>query len=285
MIINRLCEYIGDTPILKLDNNFYAKLEYFNPSGSIKDRAAYNMIMDYKKKGLISSGWTIIEPTSGNLGISISMIASNLGYKSIIIMPKSASVERIKMIRLFGGKVILTSDMKTAIIIAKLLNKRINNSVILNQFDNINNVFAHYNNTASEILSDVKDIDYFIAGIGTGGTITGIGLYLKENTNCKVIGVLPNSIPHNIQGIGAGFKPSILKEEIIDEVVTITDEESILGFKKLNSLGIPVGISSGAIYIAAKRICLANPNRVVLAIFPDSYDRYLSVLEEDYGKV
>lgn len=285
MIIDRLYESIGNTPLLRLDDNFYAKLEYLNPSGSIKDRAAYKMIFEYRNKGILKEGCTIIEPTSGNFGISVSMIASNFGYNSIIIMPKSASIERTKMIISYGGKIVYAKDMIEAVLIAKLLKERINNSIILGQFINENNVLAHYYGTGPEILKDINDIDYLVAGIGTGGTITGTGLYLKENTNCKIIGVLPSLFPHKIQGIGAGFKPEIYKEEIVDEVVTITDNEGFCGFKELNSLGIPAGISSGAIYIVAKNIHMKDPKSKIVAIFPDGLDRYLSVLEEDYGKI
>lgn len=271
MIINRLYEYIGCTPILKLDDNFYAKLEFFNPSGSIKDRATYQMIKNIKKD-------YIIEATSGNTGISLSMFSNALSYKAIIVMPKTVSLERIKLIKAYGGKVILTSDMKTSVLVAKKLLERIDNSILLNQFNNYDNVLAHYKTTGVELLNDIKDINYLVCGIGTGGTITGIGMYLKENCDCKIIGVLPSNIPHKIEGIGPNFKPSILNDEIIDEVVKITDEEALLGMNKLNLLGVPVGISSGASYMVGLKYHMMYPEKKIVMIFPDSIDRYLSVV-------
>lgn len=273
MIINGVYEYIGSTPILKLEDNLFCKLEYFNPSGSIKDRATFRMVKDIKEK-------YIIEATSGNTGISLSLFSNYLDYKAIIVMPKSASVERVKMIKAYGGKVVFTSNMKDAVLVGEILEKRIKNSILLDQFNNANNVLAHYETTGVEILNDINNIDYLICGVGTGGTITGVGMYLKEHTNCKIIGVLPSNISHKIEGIGAGFKPSILDEEIIDEVVTITDSEALIAFRKLNSIGIPVGISSGACYIAGLKIRENNPNKNIVMIFPDSVNRYLSVLEE-----
>ena len=273
MIISRLYDYIGSTPILKLEDNFYCKLEYFNPSGSIKDRATFRMVKDIKKR-------YIIEATSGNTGISLSMFSKSLGYNAIIVMPITASIERAKMMKRYGAKIVFVSNMKDAVLVANILEKRIDDSIFLDQFNNINNVLAHYETTGVEILNDVSDIDYLICGIGTGGTITGVGKYLKEHSNCKVIGVLPFDIPHKIEGIGAGFKPSILDEEIIDEVVTITDDEAFIGYKKLNYLGIPVGISSGACYMAGLRYHNKYLNKKIVMIFPDSVNRYLSVLED-----
>lgn len=295
-------EIIGNTPLVELSNlkkklgfcgNIYAKVEYFNPGGSIKDRAALSMINDAEEKGLLKKGSTIIEPTSGNTGIGIALISSIRGYKTILVMPESMSIERRKLLKMYGAEIVLTPaalGMKGSIEKAEELNKLTPNSIILKQFDNESNAKAHYLTTGPEIYNDLEgQVDCFVAGIGTGGTITGTGRYLKENNpSIKVVGVEPSSSPfltenktgaHKIQGIGAGFKPNILDLSICDKVIPINNEDAFTYAKMIcKEEGLLVGISSGAALKAA--IDLANKeennNKNIVVILPDSGDRYMS---------
>lgn len=301
-VYNSITELIGNTPIIELKNiekkfilkaKLFAKVEYFNPAGSIKDRIALAMINDAIEKGLIKSGATIIEPTSGNTGIGLSMVAASLGFKAIIVMPDTMSIERIKLMKAYGAEVVLSDGafgMKGAIEKAKELNKEIPNSFIPSQFDNPANVLAHFKTTGPEIY-DAMDgkIDIFVAGVGTGGTLTGVGKFLKEkNKNIKVIAVEPETSPvlstgvggkHQIQGIGAGFVPSILDRNVIDEIMTVSNEDAFDNGRLVGKLeGFLVGISSGAALTAAIKLAKEeeNKNKNIVLVFPDSGDRYLS---------
>ena len=295
-------EAIGNTPLVELSNlkkklefcgNIYAKVEYFNPGGSIKDRAALSMINDAEEKGLLKKGSVIIEPTSGNTGIGIALISSLRGYNTILVMPESMSIERRKLLKMYGAEIVLTPaslGMKGSIEKAEELNRITPNSIILKQFDNDSNSKAHYLTTGPEIYKDLEGkVEYFVAGIGTGGTITGTGRFLKEkNSQIKVIGVEPSSSPyltqnkagpHKIQGIGAGFKPNILDLSICDKVIPV-DNEDAYKFAKMvcKEEGLLVGISSGAALKAAIDIALMKENndKNIVVIFPDSGDRYMS---------
>lgn len=301
-IYKSLIELIGNTPLLELKNfekenklevKLIGKLEYFNPAGSVKDRIAYAMIKDAEEKGLLKEDSVIIEPTSGNTGIGIASVASSKGYRTILTMPETMSVERRNIVKAYGAEIVLTkgSDgMKGAIEKAKELAKEIPNSFIPGQFENHANPYVHYTTTGPEIWDDTDgDIDIFISGIGTGGTITGVGKYLKEkNPNIKVIAVEPEDSPvlskgksgaHKIQGIGAGFIPSILDTSIYDEVISVSNENAFENSKQLARLeGFIVGISSGAVLHAVKILAQReeNKNKTVVAILPDSGDRYFS---------
>lgn len=296
-------ELVGNTPLLDLQsyaekekiNNvkIYAKLEAFNLTGSVKDRIAKEMIESAEKKGILSKGCTIIEPTSGNTGIGIAAIASIKGYKVIIVMPETMSVERRNIIKHYGAEIVLTEGtkgMKGAIQKAEELNKEITGSVILGQFVNDSNPKAHIKTTGPEIWKDTDGkTDIFIAGVGTGGTITGVGQYLKEqNPDVKIVAVEPADSPvlskgragaHKIQGIGAGFVPEIINREIIDEIFTVENAEAFLEAKKVSKTeGISVGISSGAALYAAKEIAgrKENEGKNIVVLLPDSGDRYFS---------
>ena len=295
-----ITELIGNTPLYELKGlerklnytgKILAKLEYLNPTGSAKDRAAMSMILKAEEKGKLKPGSVIIEPTSGNTGISIASIGASKGYRVIIVMPDSFSVERQKMIKAYGAEVVLSEGakgMQGAVDRAKELAAEIPDSFIPSQFDNYDNVLAHYETTGPEIYRDTDGlIDIFIAGIGTGGTITGTGCYLKEkNPNVKVIAVEPASSPllsegkagpHAIQGIGPNFVPSMLDKEILDEIITVENEAAIHTAKQFASKeGISVGISSGAAINAALRIAKENPGKNIVVLLPDSGDRYMS---------
>lgn len=302
MLVESVEELIGNTPLLKLNKikqainygaDIYAKPELLNPTGSAKDRAALYMLNEAEKKGLIGPGATIIEPTSGNTGIGLASIAAQRGYKCIIVMPDTMSIERIKLMRAYGAEVMLSDGklgMSGAIALAEDIKSKTDNSFIPGQFDNDDNSLAHYKTTGPEIYRDLDGkVDVLIAGIGTGGTITGTARYLKEqNPDIKVIGVEPANSPlitkgfsgsHGLQGIGANFVPSVLDMDLVDEVLAITEEEAyemsrLLGTKE----GIMVGISSGAALagavIAAHRS--ENSGKNIVVILPDSGDRYLS---------
>lgn len=302
MLVKHAYELVGNTPLIELTNlekeldlkaKIFAKVESFNPAGSVKDRIALNMILDAEDKGILKSGATIIEPTSGNTGIGLASIGAMRGYKVILTMPSSMSKERIMLLKAYGAEVVLTEaslGMKGSLQKADELNKEIPNSVILGQFVNPANPEMHYKTTGPEIYNDLNgQVDYLVAGIGTGGTISGTGRYLKEkNPNVKVIGVEPFSSPlltkgtagpHKIQGIGANFVPDTLDQKVYDEIMDITNEESmefarILGKKE----GFLVGISSGAALSAAIKIAKKeeNKNKNIVVIFPDGGDRYLS---------
>lgn len=305
---NSLTELIGNTPLLKphnflhtkcVESNILFKLEYFNPLGSVKDRIAYSMISDAKEKGRLTKDTTIIEPTSGNTGIGIAFVAAALGYRVILTMPETMSVERRNLVKALGADVILTpgaDGMRGAVRRAEELNAQIPNSIILQQFENPSNPAIHYKTTAEEIWQDTDgNIDIFIAGVGTGGTVTGIGKNLKEkNPNIKIIAVEPFESPvlsggqpgtHRIQGIGAGFVPLVYDTSVVDEVFTVRSDEAIDTSRELGrSEGLLVGISSGAAAFAAaaagKRA--GNKGKTIVAILPDTGERYLSTVLYQY---
>ena len=274
--VNSTIELVGNTPLLKADRyaaaagasdaNIFAKLEFFNPAGSVKDRIALNMIADAEEKGILKPGATIIEPTSGNTGIGIAAVAAVKGYHAILTLPDTMSVERRNLLKAYGAELVLTEGakgMKGAIAKAEELKESIPGSVILGQFDNKANAEAHFKTTGPEIFEQTEGkVDYFIAGVGTGGTITGVGQYLKsKNPNVKIIAVEPANSPvlskgtagpHKIQGIGAGFVPAVLDTKIYDEVITIENEDAFEEGRRFgHTEGALVGISSGAALKAA----------------------------------
>ena len=294
-----ILDLIGNTPTIKLNNiikneqlnfNIFAKIEKNNPAGSIKDRVAKQMILEAIDSGQLKKTSTIIEPTSGNTGIGISAIASYMGYNVIIVMPENMSIERQKLMTIYGSNLVLTKKeegMQGAINKANELKESISDSIILGQFDNEASVRAHLI-TGKEIYEDMNgNIDAVIIGIGTGGTITGIAKYLKlKNPNIKIFGIEPASSPfltkhysgtHKIQGIGAGFKPSILDLSYIDEIITIEDEEALEWGKKIaKEEGLLVGISSGANLAGAIKIGKRGIAKNIITIFPDTGERYMS---------
>lgn len=298
MLYNNAIEMIGNTPLIKLNNltkensaEVYVKLEKYNPGGSIKDRAALGMIERAEKEGLLKKGGTIIEPTSGNTGIALAFIGKLRGYKVIIVMPETMSVERRNIIKAYGAELYLTpgaSGMKGAILKAQELSEQLN-GYIPQQFVNEANPAKHYATTADEIIKDLGTPDVFVAGVGTGGTVTGVGRRLKEvSKNVKVIAVEPAKSavisgnqpgPHKIQGIGAGFIPENYDSEVIDEVVQATDEEAFDTARKMaEQEGILVGISSGAnISIALKIAEKLGAGKKVVTVAPDSAEKYLSM--------
>ena len=302
-VVQNAVELIGNTPLLKLNNfskkmdiadaTIYAKLEYLNPTGSVKDRAAFAMICDAEEKGILKEGATIIEPTSGNTGIGIASVAAVKGYRAILTLPDTMSVERRNLLKAYGAELVLTEGAKGmtgAIEKAEELCKEIEGAVILGQFDNPANVKAHYQTTGPEIWEQLdKNVDIFVAGAGTGGTITGIGRYLKEqNPDVKIVAVEPSDSPvlskgtagpHKIQGIGAGFVPAIMDVEICDEIMTISSDDSFeYGRAFARAEGILVGISSGAALKAAADLAKRpeNKGKNIVVLLPDSGDRYLS---------
>lgn len=301
-IKNGFADLVGNTPLVRLNNlikknelkaDILAKLEYFNPAGSVKDRIAKEMIFDAMDKGLINKDTTLIEPTSGNTGIGLSAVAISLGLKIIITMPETMSVERRNLMRAYGAELVLTpgsEGMKGAIEKAEELTKQIPNSFIPDQFENPANPTAHYKTTGPEIFKQTDGkVDIFVAGVGTGGTISGIGKYLKEkNPNVKVIAVEPASSPvlskgkagaHKIQGIGAGFVPNTLDPNIYDEIIAVENDDAfIVGKEIAKTEGILVGISSGAALYAAKQVASRKENdgKTIVVLLPDGGDRYLS---------
>ena len=295
MINNNVLDMIGNTPMIKLNNignsNIYVKLEKYNPAGSIKDRAVYYMVENLEKNGLLKKGDVLVEATSGNTGIALSMIGSLKGYKVIIVMPETMSVERRTLMKAYGAKFILTDGslgMKGSIEKMNKLLSENTNYISLKQFENEYNPLAHYETTGVEIYNQVKDIDIFVCGVGTGGTISGVGKYIKEqNPNIKVVAVEPEGSPvisknkkgsHKIQGIGAGFIPKNYNENVVDEVMTITDEESYKGVRIMaQKEGILVGISSGANVYAALKLCEMYPDKKIVTVAPDGIDKYMSM--------
>lgn len=296
-------ELIGNTPILQLnrysekaaikDVTLLAKLEYLNPAGSVKDRIALAMIEDAEKKGKLKPGATIIEPTSGNTGIGLAAVATAKGYKAILTLPDTMSVERRNLLKAYGAELVLTEGakgMKGAIAKAEELEKEIDGAVILGQFDNPANPAIHKATTGPEIWKQTDGkVDIFVAGVGTGGTITGVGEYLKEqNPNVKIVAVEPATSPvlstgksgsHKIQGIGAGFVPKVLNTDVYDEILPIENEDAFAEGKAFAvSEGILVGISSGAALKAAQILAARpeNKGKTIVALLPDSGDRYLS---------
>ena len=301
-IAKKLTDLIGSTPLLELnayeaakgiDAHIIAKLEYFNPAGSVKDRIAYAMITDAEEKGLLKPGATIIEPTSGNTGIGLAFVSAVKGYKLILTMPDSMSVERRNLVKAYGARVELTpgkDGMNGAIAKAKELQQQIPGSFIPQQFENPANPRAHYNTTGKEIWADTEGkVDIFVAGVGTGGTVSGTGKRLKEyNPNVKVVAVEPASSPvlsggqpgpHKIQGIGPGFVAKTYDASVVDEIITVENDEAILTGRELAANeGLLVGISAGAAVFAARKLAqrLENKGKNIVVLLPDTGDRYLS---------
>lgn len=295
-------ELIGRTPLLELRNygkkhglkaTLLAKIEAFNPGGSAKDRVAKRMIEDAEKAGIIKAGATIIEPTSGNTGVGLAVMAAARGYRAIIVMPDSMSMERRLLMKAFGAELVLTDGKKGmagAVEKAEELAKEIPGSFIPGQFDNPSNAAAHYNTTGPEIYEDTDGkVDIFVAGIGTGGTITGTGHFLKEkNPAVKIVGVEPATSPlltkgyagpHDLQGIGANFVPSVLDRSVYDEIITVADEEAYAAGRELaQTEGILAGITAGAAVFAAKTLAERpeNAGKNIVVLLPDTGDRYLS---------
>ena len=301
-IAKQLTERIGQTPLLELnkfskshgiETPIIAKVEFFNPGGSVKDRIALAMIEDAEKKGELKPGATIIEPTSGNTGIGLASVAAMKGYKIIIVMPETMSVERRQLMKAYGAELVLTEGskgMKGAIAKAEELAKEIENSFIPSQFTNPANPQAHRETTGPEIYEDTEGkVDYFVAGVGTGGTITGVGEYLKsKNPEIKVVAVEPETSPvlskgqsgaHKIQGIGAGFVPDVLNTQVYDEIIPVSNEDAFeYGRLMGHSEGVLVGISSGAALKAAIDLAKREENegKTIVVLLPDTGDRYLS---------
>ncbi len=301
-LYNKIIDTIGNTPVVELKNleeefnleaKIIAKVEFFNPAGSVKDRIAKAMIEDAEKKGLINKDTVLIEPTSGNTGIGLSMVAASKGLKIILTMPETMSVERRNILKAYGAELVLTEGakgMKGAIARALELAKEIPNAFIPSQFTNMANPEIHYLTTGREIYNDLDgNVDIFVAGVGTGGTISGVGKYLKEqNKNIKVVAVEPETSPvlskgvagpHKIQGIGAGFVPDTLNTSIYDEIITIENEQAFeMGRLSARKEGLLVGISSGASLAAAVELAKRKENKgkTIVALLPDTGERYLS---------
>ncbi len=308
-IAKKLTELVGGTPLLELaaysatqkdvKATIVGKLEYFNPAGSVKDRVALNMINEAEKAGILAPGATIIEPTSGNTGVGLAFVSAVRGYKLILTMPDTMSVERRNLVKAYGAKVELTpgkDGMKGAIARANELKEEIPGAVILQQFENPANPKAHYNTTGEEIWRDTDGkVDILVGGVGTGGTVSGAGLKLKElNPNIKVVAAEPATSPvlsggksgaHKIQGIGAGFVPKTYNSAVVDEVVTVDNDDAILTSRQLAATeGLLVGISSGASVAAARKLAQRpeNAGKTIVAILPDTGERYLSTVLYDF---
>ncbi|MBR6264920.1 MAG: cysteine synthase A [Prevotella sp.] len=303
-IAKKLTDLIGNTPLLELagfsaekglETPIVAKVEYFNPGGSVKDRIALAMIEDAEKKGLLKPGATIIEPTSGNTGVGLALVSAVKGYKLILTMPETMSVERRNLVKAYGAEVRLTSGkegMPGAIKAAQALRDSIPGSIILQQFENASNPEKHYLTTGKEIWEDTDgQVDIFVAGVGTGGTVSGIGKRLKElNPNVKIVAVEPlsspvlnggQSGPHKIQGIGAGFVPKTYDANVVDEVVDVSNDDAIRTGRLLAKHdGLLVGISSGAAAFAAAQVAARpeNAGKKVVVLLPDTGERYLSTV-------
>ena len=307
-IAKQLTELVGNTPLLQLNSyskkenlntNIIAKLEYFNPAGSVKDRIALAMIEDAEKRGVIKPGATIIEPTSGNTGVGLAFVSAVKGYKLILTMPETMSIERRNLVKAYGATVVLTpgsAGMKGAIAKAEELRDNTPGSIILQQFENPANPATHYATTAEEIWRDTDGkIDIFVAGVGTGGTVSGIGKRLKElNPNIKIVAVEPETSAvlsgeapgaHKIQGIGAGFIPKTFDRNAVDEIFKAPNDAAILTSRKIAAAeGLLVGISSGASAYAATQLAKdpANKDKVIVALLPDTGERYLSTVLYDF---
>lgn len=300
-IVKSIIDLVGYTPtveLVRLEKKYglkatiCAKLEYFNPAGSAKDRIAKAMILDAIQKGKIDTNSVIIEPTSGNTGIGIAFVCATFGMRTILTMPDTMSAERINLLKAYGAEIVLTDGklgMKGAIDKAKELAASIPNSFILGQFTNPVNPKAHFDSTGPEIWRDSEEkVDIFVAGVGSGGTLSGVGKYLKKmNPNIKIVAVEPAKSPllsggkaasHKIQGIGANFIPEILDKTVIDEVIPVADEDAISQTKELSEEGILVGISSGAAVFAAKELALRpeNEGKLIVTLLPDNGERYIS---------
>lgn len=301
-IYRQLTDLVGNTPLVQLQNlpqeeqakaNIMTKLEYLNPGGSVKDRIALGMIEDAEERGILRPGSIIVEPTSGNTGIGLAWIARAKGYRAILTMPETMSIERRNLLRARGAELVLTpgaQGMKGAIAKAQELASTLENAVLLQQFENPANPQKHYRTTAEEIWHDTEgQVDVFVAGVGTGGTITGVGRRLKElNPNIEIIAVEPDASavlsgeqpgPHKIQGIGAGFIPSILERNIIDRIIRVTDEDALRMGRRLSLReGLLTGISSGAATFAALQIAkeAKYENKNIVVLLPDTGERYLS---------
>jgi len=295
MIYKSAAELIGNTPLLELNTDLparvLAKLEYLNPAGSAKDRVALSMIGDAEKRGILKAGSVIIEPTSGNTGIGLACVAAARGYRTVIVMPDSMSVERQTLMKAYGAEVVLTPGslgMQGAIEKAEEMAKAIPGSFIPDQFGNPANAAAHYATTGPEIWKDTDgNVDIFVAGVGTGGTVTGVGRFLKEqNPAVQVVAVEPakspllssgKAGPHGLQGIGANFVPKVLDTTVYDRVIPVTEADAYAAARDLGKKeGILVGISSGAALHAAYQVAKENPGKTVVVLLPDTGDRYLS---------
>ena len=304
-IKQNVTELIGGTPLVRINNiekienidaELLVKFEAVNPGGSAKDRPALNMIAEAEKAGTLKPGGTIIEPTSGNTGVGLAMVAASRGYKAIMVMPETMSIERRKLLAAYGAEIVLTEGAKGmagAVSKAEELNKANPNSIIAGQFVNPANSAAHFASTGPEIWHDTEgQIDIFVAGIGTGGTITGVGAYLKkQNPDIKIVAVEPydspllsqgKADPHKLQGIGANFVPEVLDTDIYDEIITVTTDEAMGAMKALaQNEGLFAGITSGAAVNAAVRLAKRpeNKGKTIVAFLPDTGERYLSVLD------
>lgn len=289
-------KFVGNTPIYQLDNtNIFVKLEKYNLGGSVKDRAVLGMLEEAKRQGKVNSDTIIVEPTSGNTGIAVAILASVLGLKAVIIMPESMSIERRTLIKAYGAQLILTPKelgIKGSIDKAAEIREKYDNAISLSQFDNPANPAYHYATTAKEILEQVPDLDIFVAGVGTGGTFSGVAKYLKENKlEVLAVALEPEESPaiskghggvHKIQGIGTGFIPENFNKELMDEIYTVSSDEAISETKDfVRATGIGVGISSGAAIAGAKKVAAKYPDKKIVTILPDGVDKYLSMLEFD----
>ena len=295
MVVSSL-KFVGNTPIYQLDNtNIFVKLEKYNLGGSVKDRAVLGMLEEAKRQGKVNSDTIIVEPTSGNTGIAVAILASVLGLKAVIIMPESMSIERRTLIKAYGAQLILTPKelgIKGSIDKAAEIREKYDNAISLSQFDNPANPAYHYATTAKEILEQVPDLDIFVAGVGTGGTFSGVAKYLKENKpEVLAIALEPEESPaiskghggvHKIQGIGTGFIPENFNKELMDEIYTVPSDEAISETKNfVRTTGIGVGISSGAAIAGAKKVAAKYPDKKIVTILPDGVDKYSSMLEFD----
>ena len=306
-IRNTVTELIGGTPLLRLGKmekkfgtagELVAKVEFFNPAGSIKDRVGYNMVIEAEKDGRLKPGGTIIEPTSGNTGVGIAMTAAARGYKAIMVMPESMSMERRMLLAAYGAELVLTDKEKGiqgSVEKAQQLAEEIPGSIIAGQFENPANPQAHYETTGPEIWADTDgQVDILVATFGTGGTVSGVGKYLKEkNPDIKVVAIEPAASPlitagkagpHKIQGIGANFIPEVLDRSVIDEVMTVTDDDALDTMKALAvSEGLLVGVSSGAAVYGASQVAARpeNEGKRIVVILPDTGERYLSIFQQE----